>query len=207
MRRMSLVPVIAALLFLAGCEDRPPITRAQVVSNAYNLQLRDGLSWGDAVETLPPVDTDRYGHRWWQLRYRPGPDGALRIMLVDAESGWARRAPADYVPRLSLPVKTSGDVPLTISEGSYVLVVAPAKAVDAEQLRALEQEVLRLNALGTNTGLMPLFSLRTQRDQQVALVFGWSHDRGIAREQRVVDWLIARTPYRDPVWEDLAPRP
>lgn len=207
MRRMSLVSVAALVLILAGCEDRPPISRAQVVSNAYNLQLRDGLTWGDAVEVLQPVTVDDRGHRWWQLRYRPGPDGALRIMLVDADSGWARHAPPQYVPRLPTPVKTSGDVPLTIAEGSYVLVVAPGKVLDAEQRRALEQEVLRLNALGTNTGLMPLFSLREQRDQLVSLVYGWQNDRGIAREQRVVEWLTARTPYRDPQWEDLAPRP
>jgi hypothetical protein len=79
--------------------------------------------------------------------------------------------------------------------------------VDADQRRALEQEVRRLNALGTNTGLVPLFSLREQRDQQVSLIYGWQHDRGIARESRVVEWLTARTPYRDPLWEDLAPRP
>jgi hypothetical protein len=204
---MSLVSVAVVMLFFAGCEDRPPISRAQVVSNAYNLQLRDGLTWGDAVETLSPITADDRGHRWWQVRYRPGLNGEIRIMLVDAESGWARHAPAEYVPRLSLPVKASGDVPLTIAEGSYVLVVAPGKVVDAEQRRALEQEVLRLNALGTNTGLMPLFSLREQRDQQVSLIYGWQHERGIAREPRVVEWLTARTPYREPVWEDLAPRP
>ncbi|HEX3134236.1 MAG TPA: hypothetical protein VHX44_11720, partial [Planctomycetota bacterium] len=96
---------------------------------------------------------------------------------------------------------------LTIAKSSYVLVVAPGKIINAEQRRALEQEVLRLNALGTNTGLMPLFSLREQRDQQVSLIYGWQHERGIAREPRVVEWLTARTPYREPVWEDLAPRP
>lgn len=205
MRRMLLVP--ALLLVLPGCEDRPPISRAQVVSNAYNLQLRDGLTWGDAVETLPPGTVDDRGHRWWQVRYRPGNDGAVRIILVDADSGWARHVPAGYVPRLPQPAKTTGDQPLTIAEGTWIVVVAPAKAVDAEQRRALEQEVLRLNALGTNTGLMPLFSLREQRDQQVSLVYGWQHDRGIAREPRVVDWLTARTPYREVVWENLAPNP
>ena len=65
MRRLLLVP---ALLVLSGCEDRPPISRAQVVANAYNLQLRDGLTWGDAVETLPPVNVDDHGNRWWQVR-------------------------------------------------------------------------------------------------------------------------------------------
>jgi hypothetical protein len=202
---MLVVP--ALLLVLAGCEDRPPISRAQVVSNAYNLQLRDGLTWGDAVETLAPVGEDDRGKRWWQVRYRSGNNGEVRILLVDAETGWARHPPAGYVPRLPLPAKTTGDQPLTIAEGTWIVVVAPAKTVDAEQRHALEQEVLRLNALGTNTGLMPLFSLREQRDQQVSLVYGWQHDRGIAREPRVVDWLTLRTPYRDVTWEDLAPRP
>jgi hypothetical protein len=206
MRRMLLVPMLVAFI-LAGCEDRPPISRAQVVSNAYNLQLRDGLTWGDAVETLPPGAPDDRGHRWWQVRYRPGNEGAVRIILVDAESGWARHVPEGYVPRLPQPPKITGDRPLSIAEGTWIVVVTPARAVDAEQRRALEQEALRLNALGTNTGLVPLFSLREQRDQQVSLVYGWQHDRGIAREPRVVDWLTARTPYRDMVWENLAPAP
>lgn len=205
MRRMLWIP--ALLLVLSGCEDRPPISRAQVVSNAYNLQLRDGLNWGDAVETLLPAAADDRGHRWWQVRYRPGNDGSVRILLVDAETGWARHVPEGYVPRLPQPTKTTGDQPLTIAEGTWIVVVTPAKVVDAEQRRALEQEVLRLNALGTNTGLMPLFSIRELRDQQVSLVYGWQHERGIAREPRVIDWLTARTPYRDVVWEDLAPKP
>lgn len=207
MRAKFLVPAVVVGLMIAGCEDRAPITRAQVVSNAYNLQLRDGLIWGDAVETLPPVSADDHGHRWWQIRYRPGPDGAVRLMLVDAESGWARQPPAGYVPRQSPPPKTSGEQPLTVAEGTYLLVVAPAKTVDAEQRRALDHEVHRLNALATNTGLMPLFSVREQRDQQVALIYGWQNEHGIAREPRVIEWLTVRTPYRNAVWEDLAPRP
>ena len=128
-------------------------------------------------------------------------------MLVDAESGWARQPPAGYVPRLSPAPKATGDQPLTVSEGTYLLVVAPAKAVDVEQRLALDHEVQRLNALATNTGLMPLFSVREQRDQLVSLIYGWQHERGIAREPRVVEWLTVRTPYRDAVWQDLAPQP
>ncbi len=207
MRRTFLVPVIVVGLMIAGCEDRAPITRAQVVSNAYNLQLRDGLTWGDAIETQAPVSADDRGRRWWQIRYRPGPDGEVRIMIVDAESGWARQPPAGYVPRLSPAPKATGDQPLTVSEGTNVLVVAPAKVVNVEQRLALDHEVRRLNALATNTGLMPLFSVREQRDQQVSLIYGWQHERGIAHEPRVVEWLTLRTPYRDAVWEDLAPRP
>jgi hypothetical protein len=202
---MLLVP--ALLLMLVGCEDRPPITRAQVVANAYNLQLRDGLNWGDAVETLAPVTPDERGHLWWQVRYRPGSDGATRMLLVDAETGWVRHPPAGYVPRLPPPPKISGDQALTVAEGSFVVVVTPAKPADAEARQALDKEVLRLNALATNTGLLPLFSVREQRDQQVSLVYGWKNERGIARNERVVEWLTARTPYRDVVWEDLAPRP
>lgn len=206
MRRMYLVPAFLALL-IGGCEDRPPITRAQVVSNAYNLQLRDGLNWGDAVETLAPVTADEHGKLWWQVRYRPAADGSARILLVDAESGWVRRPPAGYVPRLPPPPKISADQALSVAEGSFVVVVTPAKALDPEGRRALDQEVLRLNALATNTGLSPLFSVREQRDQQVSVIYGWQNERGIARNERVVEWLTARTPYRDVVWEDLAPRP
>ena len=54
---------------------------------------------------------------------------------------------------------------------------------------------------------MPLFSVREQRDQMVSLIYGWQNERGIAHEERIVEWLTARTPYRDVVWEDLAPKP
>lgn len=206
MRRMFLLLMVGVMLFIAGCEDRPPISRAQVVSNAYNLQLRDGLAWGDAMETLPPVSADEHGRKWWQLRYRPGPAGEVRIMLVDAQTGWARQPPAGYVPRLTPPPKTNGDQPLTISEGSHILAIIPAKVLDADQRRVLDQETRRLNALAINTGLMPLFSVREQRDQMVSLIYGWQNERGIAHEERIVEWLTARTPYRDVVWEDLAPK-
>ncbi len=205
MRRILLAGVV--LVLVAGCEDRTPITRAQVVSNAYNLQLRDGLIWGDAVEALPPAEADERGRRWWQIRYRPGPDGTTRFMLVDGESGWARQPPAGYVPRQAPPAKISGEQPLAVVDGSNVLIVVPGKVLDAAQRRALDQEVLRLNALATNTGLMPLFSVREQRDQQVAVIYGWQNDHGIAREPRVIEWLTVRTPYRDAQWEELVPRP
>jgi hypothetical protein len=208
MRRMSLVPLAVLLLMSTGCEDRPPLSRAQAVSNAYNLQLRDGLNWGDAIETVAPGPADDRGKRWWQMRYRPGADGEVRIMLVDAESGWARRPPAGYVPRLPPAPKITGEQALTVAEGSHILVVAkPRPVADPDQRRTLDQEVLRLNALATNTGLTPLFSLREGRDQQVSIVYGWKNDRGIERQERVVEWLTARTPYRDVVWEDLLPKP
>ena len=208
MRRMSLVPLAALLLLFAGCEDRPSLSRAQAVSNAYNLQLRDGLHWGDAIETVVPGPADDRGKSWWQMRYRPGPDGEVRMMLVDAESGWARRPPVGYVPRLPPPAKITGEQALTVAEGSHILVVTPWRPVtDPEQRRALDHEVLRLNALATNTGLTPLFSLREGRDQQVSIVYGWKNDRGIERQERVVEWLTARTPYRDVVWENLLPNP
>ena len=206
MRRMFLLPIVGSLLFIAGCEDRPPISRAQVVSNAYNLQLRDGLIWGDAMETLPPVSADDQGKKWWQIRYRPGPAGEVRIMLVDGQSGWARQPPTSYVPRLTPPPKVNGDQPLTVSEGTHIISIIPPKVLDTEQRRVLDQEMRRLNALATNTGLMPLFSVREQREQLVSLIYGWQNERGIAREERIVEWLTARTPYRGVVWEDLTPR-
>lgn len=208
MRRMFLVPLAALLLLSTGCEDRPPLSRAQAVSNAYNLQLRDGLNWGDAIETVAPGPADDRGRSWWQMRYRPGADGEVRIMLVDAESGWARRPPVGFVPRQPPAPKISGEQALTVAEGSHILVVTPSRPVNSpEERRTLDQEILRLNALATNTGLTPLFSLREGRDQHVSIVYGWKNDLGIERQERVVEWITARTPYRDLVWEDLAPKP
>jgi hypothetical protein len=205
MRRLLVIIALAACF--SGCEERQPITRAQVVSNAYNYQNRDDLRWGEPVEVLPPAGVDERGRSWWQLRYHPGRDGTPRILLVDGESGWTRRPPPGYAVRSAPPPKVSGEQALAVPAGSHLLVVIPAATVDADARRALEKEVLRLNALGTNTGLTPLFSLRAGRDGRLALIYGWKDDQGIARDERVVDWMTARTPYRELAWEDLASAP
>jgi hypothetical protein len=163
--------------------------------------------WGEATEVLSPLEADAQNRFWWQIRYHPGKDGLPRIILVDAKTGWARLPPPDYRIRLPPPPKVSSNEPLQVSEGSYILVILPNIDANEERQREANREVMRLNALATNTGMSPLFSLRAARDGRSSLIYGWRNDGGIKQDKRIVEWLTLRTPYRDPVWENLAPTP
>lgn len=92
---------------------------------------------------------------------------------------------------------------MVAAEGPFVLLLTPSQGVDDQQRLALEREVVRLNALAGGSGLMPLFSLRHGHDNQVAIVYGWQGDQGIAKDERVVEWIALRTPYHDSHWVDL----
>ena len=192
-----LVPVLAMLV--AGCDPRPPIERFQVGAIAANLQVRDGLTWGDPRDIQPPALWN--GHRWWQVSY--GPE---RIILVDADSGWARLPGPGYVPRHgAVQAPPTLRQATAVNEGSWILVVAPSAVRADQDVSALEREVARLNALAGQTGLHPLFSVRTDQQGRTALVYGWQGDRGIAQDARVDDWLRLRTDHRDVRWVDLLP--
>ena len=207
MRLLMVILVAVSLFLITGCEERPPISRAQVVSNAAHLQLRDEIKWGEAIEVLQPGPMDANNKLWWQLRYHPGADGLNRIIIVDANSGWARLPPPDYQVRLPPPTKTSGENPENIYRGTYIVVILPGADPGDKSQMELEREVRRLNALANNTGLPPLFSLRPTRDGRQSLIYGWSNNQGIERHDRVITWLTVRTPYRDPQWENLAATP
>ena len=195
--------MIAGLLITA-CESRAPLSQAQVTGLADSLQRREALAWGQPVEVLPPASPDARGHRWWQVRYADAGEGRVRVVVVDEDSEWARLPPPGYLVRVSAAGHPGGANPVLVAEGAFILAVTPAEKADDRRRVDLEREVVRLNALAGNTGLMPLFSLREQRDQTVGIVYGWQADRGIAKDERVVEWLAARTPYRDCVWTDLA---
>lgn len=199
--RCWLIPVsVVTALLIAGCESRPPLNRGQAVGSADNLQRERGLAWGDPEESLEPATAGTDGHRWWQLRYRDG-----GIILVDADSGWARLPPADYVARArAVPRPASDPAPVVIEEGSLVLRLTEPAEIATEREGELEREAARLNQLATRTGLHPLFSLRTDRQGRACLLYGWQGDRGIARDERVAEWVRLRTVYAT-AWVDLLP--
>jgi hypothetical protein len=197
---------LAALLALAACETRPPIGQAEAESYGEDWQRREGVYWGSPIEVLPPALADAGGHRWWQLRYPDVPGGTTgdRLLLVDSLSGWAQRPFPGYAARIpAADAKPSSQHPLTVQEGPWIVVVVEPAELAPEAAAALEREATRLNALGSETGLYPLFSVRVDRRGRSSLVYGWQGDRGIQREARVGDWLQARTPYGAGAWVDL----
>lgn len=174
---------------------------------ADNLLLHEGRQWGPPLEVLPPAGADHRGQRWWQLRYADqiGGGHGNRLVIVDAETGWAQHPPGGYLVRVPSSTKASAAHPVAVQEGAFILMVTAPTAITQERAAELEREVARLNALGGESGLYPLFSLRTDRAGETAIMYGWQGDRGIQREERVSQWLQARTPYGAGTWIDLLP--
>ncbi len=202
MRSALMLLMVLLLAVIVGCEQRE-LGRADVVGAADDLQRRQGWEWGSPVDVLPPDAATAHGEHWWQVRYANDANGAARVILVAADNAWARLPPPGYVQRVSVPAQVLGTTPAQLPEGPWiVLVTAPAKlAADADA--ALERDAARLNALAGQTGLYPLFSVRHDHGGRAALVYGWQGDRGVQREQHVIEWLALRTTYRAATWVDL----
>lgn len=197
-----------AVLVMVGCVSPPPISRGAAAGIADNVQRAHSMNWGDPVEVLPPSAPDAQGHRWWQVRYTGSPP---RLIIIDADTGWGRLPPADYVPRGHVqpppPVAgVAGRAPMLL-EGSFIYcLTAPAEVPDAA-VAELEREAARLNALAATTDLYPMFSVRTDRSGRTSLIYGWQGDRGMARDEHVAQWVAVRTTYAATAqWSDLLPR-
>ena len=191
---MRAVLGLCALLTLVGCDPRQPVTRGQAAAIAGNLQLREGWAWGDPTDIQTPVTHG--GRLWWQVAYRGG-----QVILVDAESGWARLPPDDYARRRAAVAEPTTTPPAAVvAEGRFLLVLVPAAEGDSAPQ---EREAARLNHLASQTGLYPLFGVHTDRLGRHALVYGWQGDRGIAQDDRVVEWVRLRTDHDHPAWVDL----
>ncbi len=195
---------LAVLLLLGGCEERVPLNQSIAVSIADHYQRYQNVNWGDPTEVLPPGEPDADGRRWWQMRYRTGEDGARRMILVDHDSGWARYPAMDYIERVPPRARPDAANPLQVAEGSWILRLTRPKILDQQGRVAMEREVIRLNTLAGRTGLVPIFSLRQHADGSSTVIYGWQADRGIARDEQVLDWVKRRTVYgEDAAWEDL----
>ena len=198
----SLLPLAVMLVLVTACEPRQQIVRGQVVVIADNLLHSEGKDFGDPVEVLEGIAPAADGHRWWQVRYRNG-----TYVLVDAQSGWARWPSADFQPQIKAKSASKATPSVAIvQEGTLVLQLTPPDVLTTEAAGTLEREVARLNALAATTGLHPLFSVRTDRQNRSSLLYGWQGDRGIAQDQAVADWVKLHTSYTDSMWVDLLTR-
>jgi len=87
MRRTMLVCL--AVLACTACQPRMPLSRIEASAAARNWCLRDGNAWGDPLEVAQPGEPDAEGRRWWRVRFA----GEGRVLLVNVDSGWVKRAP------------------------------------------------------------------------------------------------------------------
>jgi hypothetical protein len=206
MHRWLTTPTIhAALLLLllgiVGCEPRTPLSRGQAAAIADNVQRQNGVNWGDPVEVLPPPPSSPDGHRWWQVRYRED-----RIILVDADTAWGRLPPPGYVPVVRATDSHPTEHPqVLLVEGSFVLQLTPPAELDGDHLGALEREAVHLNALAVQSGLLPVFSVRTDHQGRSSLLYGWQGDRGIAQDPHISEWVTVHAPNHAATWVDLLP--
>ncbi len=206
--RFLFPPVLAAVAIiavLAGCQASRPLERSQITTLADNMQIREGLSWGSPREVMEPGPADADGHRWWQLRYVESKDpGAARIILVDADSGWARLPPAGWTMRIVPHPAPPVTVPTLVKDGSAILVVIEPQPVTTPRLGELEREAARLNAIAARTDLWPLFKVHTDKAGRTSLIYGWQGDRGIAQDDRIRDWIQIRAGVKTARWVDLS---
>jgi hypothetical protein len=194
------------LLLLAGfgCQQpRPPLSHGIAANCADSLLLNEQLSWGEAVEVLPPDCSDLHGCRWWQVRYKPGPDAAPRLVLVDDQTRWARFPPSDWVPRVKATAPSIEAGPSRLQAGPWILDVIGVGFEAPEQRAQRLVDANELNQIASRTGLVPAFSVREQRDGRVQLVYGWQGDDGMTRDEKVRDWLRLRSRWQNSVWIDL----
>jgi len=207
--------IVLAIVTTSGCEPRMPVERGEAVGAADDLLRYRGLAWGDPVDVLTPGPADARGHRWWQVRYDRPPGADLsadptapgpRIILVDAVSGWSQFPPPGYTlrePLSAVPPDAPPTPPPAIAEGEWVVLVTAPVAMDAETAALSQRECSRLNALAASTSLYPLFSLHQDPGHRWAIVYGWQGDRGIAKDEKVREWLHLRTSYGDGTWSNL----
>ena len=193
----------AAILLSAGCEaSRPPLSRAQAISSADSLLLREHEVWGNAIE-VQPASTVAVDGQWWQVRYPDAPNGKIRLILVDEDTRWARFAPPEYVARVTALHAPRTAAPVRADPGPWILLVQGAASYSAEKRTQAEIDVNTLNTLAQRTGLLPLFSVRAGNDATATIIWGWQGEHGTVRDEKVREWLAARTQYQASRWVDL----
>lgn len=198
----ALLPLL--LILLCACERREPLARGQVLAIAdmkIELLKKD---WGTAREVIEPTDLNGDGVRYWTVRYPEGPGDALRVVFVNADTHWAQLREGEPLREEGSVVtervgqRSQADQDLsTYTPGSHILILAQG---DQKQLR---DEARMLNALAEDTGLLPMFSVRSLPGGDFQLVYGWQGEHGTKKIEAIRDWVILRTEYDDCVWLDL----
>jgi hypothetical protein len=195
--RLCICGLIAmALMVASGCGERQALDRYIVIGVADSLQRREGINWGAPQDVLPPEGRSS----WWQVSYGSGPDGESRLILVDNETAWARFPPPNYRPRVPAESRPVQGQEVAVQPGPWVLVVTGTQSYQEGARPDLEAEVRQLNELAEHTGLYPSFSLREERGGGVQIVYGWQKNHGIARDEKVRDWLHLRTRFDHSLW-------
>jgi len=207
MRQVLLGLLCMGLVGVGGCGDqRAPLSPAEASTLADDLMANNGFFWGQPIEVLTPDAPDATGHRWWQLRYTEPIEGPAneRILIVDADTGWAEVPYRGYRVR-AVAVSTPGGATnaVLVVPGPYILLLTPPTRISAEELATLDAEASRLNAQAATSGLYPLFLTRTDDQGRSALVYGWQADHGIQRDTAITLWLSRHTSYSSPTWVDL----
>jgi hypothetical protein len=207
---MMLVTLAVLLGLVLACSEREPPNEGQVQALATSLLQKEGLAWGPVTAVWPPGEPDAQGRRWWQVEYREYRERREPVVLVDAESGWARFAePGERVRRRLSPQRSRAvDRPSEPGGpdhgGTWILIV---RQLETGEAAAAGEIAERLNRLATATALRPLFSIRSTTLGGVQVVYGWDGSGGIQRDEVVEGYL--RRWGEDPAlrWEDLSLQP
>ena len=191
--------------FVHPHERRAWWSRPLAIANADAQVHKLRLSWGPVNRVYDPAPW-REG-MWWQVDYHPpsGEKGPC-VIIVDANSGWARLPPADYAIRVQVNPGSPAASPTdskAIAEaptrraprGSWVLEVQSDAQTD---LAVLADE---LNALAAQRDL-PALAVVRQRPQP-RVVYGWQGDYAMERDEGLQHWLRLERPSWTTRWLDL----
>jgi hypothetical protein len=190
--------------FVHPHERRAWWSRPLAIANADAKVFREQLPWGPVDRVFEPAAW-RNG-MWWQINYHPpaGEEGPC-LVLVDANSGWARLPPADYHPRVMAsagsPASNQRAVPVGAPEaprGSWLL------QIDADAFRDdLPALAHAINDMARGQGLPALAIVRQAPTPHV--VYGWQGEYGMAYDPALQHWLAQAQPSWRTVWIDLGP--
>jgi hypothetical protein len=206
MRCLLLFGPLALLALMAtACTEREPPNEGQVTAMAGALVEQYDLVWGPPTAVWPPSSPDADGRRWWQVDYRD--HRALRdpVVLVDAQTGWARFAQAGEQIRFGISPLRNRHIdrpaapPASGDAGSWILVVS-----EHDEDLDIEAEARRLNQIAGRSSLRPLFSVRITRRGDRQVVYGWDGTQGINRDDLVTQFLLRWGEPAPIGWEDLA---
>lgn len=168
---------------------------------ADQLVERLQLGWGPVAQIWPPRQGPD-GRRWWQVDFHSAPtEGDVGVVLVDADSAWARLAPLDWPLRQSgrdsgaheLPQRGSRTVSIPRA-GTWILVLDGSPD---------DREIADWNAAARRQGLPPLFARWQPRGAEARLVYGWNGEEGIQPDAELAAWVRSQGPWRADTWLDL----
>ncbi|MFW5750026.1 MAG: hypothetical protein ACOCZK_00110 [Planctomycetota bacterium] len=205
-------PLLLATLLGLGCDparepEGPAVARGRAMAAADAYLDHRELDWGAIVRVWQPEADPLLEGLWWQIDYRVGPAGEHRCLLVDAQSAWVRRPPADYRARIDLratspAVPRTGRVrerPVREDDDTWIVVCEPPHAPGPDQAG----RVAELNA-AVRGRWRELFTLRELPGDRVQVVYGWEGDSGIVRDDELLHALRQLPGCSGARWIDLA---